>query len=179
MRQHHKICLLVVALLCFSTFAGAYSTEKQPLTVGNLDGHEVTMILPEGYTVTSLEDAGNVVSISNADTGTPDYKLSFAFSEEYSGVSSFDMKEDEFLQLSEILQAEYNMPSVTYAQTQEGSRLIILDENKSGSDFANIYTLYKGYFVQVYIARPDYATLSDKDIDVGIQLINDTHILGL
>lgn len=174
MKSWKLIALISALMLCFTMSAVADTT------IGQLDGHDLTMILPDGYSASPCEgDWVNHYNIDSPQTDTPNYRMGFAFMEEYSGVSSYDMEEADFQQLAELLQEAYNKPTVSFSQTQEGSRLIIIDENDSESDYANIYTLYKGYFVQVYISRPDYAELSQSDIDMGIQLINDTHIIGL
>ena len=175
-----KAFVLIALLLCGVAGAAIAETAPEAITVGKMDDYELTMILPEGYTA-SEDHSGlpNCYSISSPEADTPDYRISFSYMEEYSGVSSFDMSEEDFEFLAGTLEQDFASPTVSYSQTQEGSRVIIMDENESESDFATITTLYKGYFVQIYIARPDYGTLSEQDVQTGIQLMNDTHILGL
>ncbi len=175
-----KMVALIALLLCLCVGAAAAETAPVETTVGKMDGYDLTMILPSGYT-SAADESGlpNCYSITSPEADTPNYRISFSYMEEYDGVSSFDMSEEDFDLLSALLQMEFCSPSVTISATDEGSRVIIVDENESESDFATITTVYKGYFVQIYLSRPDYGTLTEQDIQTGIQLMNDTHILGL
>lgn len=180
MRSVKSIALIILLLCCLSSVGIAEPALTKDITVGKMDAYDLTMVLPDGYTV-AADHSGlpNCYFISSPEEDTPDYRITFSYMEEYSGLSSYDMSEEDFELLSGMLQEEFNAPSVSFSQTDEGSRLIIMDEDGSESDFVTITTLYKGYFVQIYLSRPDYGTLSEQDIQTGIQLMNDTHIMGL
>ncbi len=142
------------------------------------DDFDVTMVIPEGYGM--KEERVNstlMIDVTSEDETLPMYLLTIAFSEEYEGRTLSELTEDEQDELINMMDDEYHHPVVSSQTTKEGTMVFVLDENDSESDYATAFTVYKGYFIQVYIAKPSFDTLSEADVEMAINLLGDMHFV--
>lgn len=170
---------LLALMLLFSCTALA---ENKSYTID--EGVTVNVVVPEGY---KADDAvfydGNLIAGFESDVreNAPCMTLMVCPSEDYNGLERLnDLSEDAFAQLKSDLCEDLNNPTVTEAETGLGTKLIVINENYTeyNYDSVTIYTLYKGYLLQLFMVYADESgilekVITDEDIARGIQFYTD------
>ena len=111
---------------------------------------DITCKLPEGYNVQVINQLGNsiIASVTSDDMTKPQLFLSIAFDEAYADVERMNDMTDEDLQALEATFFAENDVVITYALTGLGTKLLIAREIGTDTDFVDILSVYKGYFVE-------------------------------
>lgn len=151
----------------------------QKLGTLNVNGEfELTCKLPDGYKLQVVSANGDkiIASVLSEDTAKPQLYLSIAFDESYSGVERMNDLSDEELALLESTFQAMNDVDITYRETGYGTKLLIARETGSDTDFVDILSIYKGYFVEFNMTpNPKAAdqTLTDAQIQMCIDFLTD------
>lgn len=83
------------------------------------------------------------------------------------------MTAEEKAELIAALTADYAEPLLSYDVTGLGTELVIADENGSASDYVDLFSLYKGYLVDMSVFHADNITVTKEDIQLGIKQLTD------
>ena len=144
--------LLGLALLLCCVSGLAEETGKQTLGSVRVNG-EFTLkgVLAEGYRAVPFErsDEAMLVRIVSDDPARPEMMLSIAFDESYYDVERLnDLNDDELAILEETFAGTDPYVNISYDETAYGTRLMICRTTTETYDYLDIFTIYKGYFVE-------------------------------
>ncbi len=139
---------------------------------------ELTCKLPADYKLQVVEMRGEsiIASVLSDDTAKPQMYLSIAYDELYADVDRMnDLSEEDIAALKASFEEQ---DDVTFqdAETGLGTRLLIVREVGSDTDFVDFLSVYKGYFVEfVMTPNPDSAVqeLTEEQIQTAIQFLTD------
>ncbi|MEG0742705.1 MAG: hypothetical protein RSC91_06290 [Clostridia bacterium] len=165
-----KILALVLStmLLLSASFAMAQSVDVEQAT----DTFNVTMVIPEGYTMQEERQSDTLcINVIPEDKAAPEYRITIAYGEEYDGRTLSELTEEEQNALIGSVDDDFQNRKLSSYTTGGGTLVYVMDENDSESDYATAFTLYKGYFIQMYVATPTFATLSEANIQMAIDLL--------
>lgn len=139
---------------------------------------DVTMVIPEGFSMVEqrVNDTLCIDVLADDPAVNPNYSMTIAYSEEYEGHTISELTEEEQESLLEKLTEENFWDATVSGHTTTGGTLVfVLDENEAevGTDYALAFTVYKGYFIQMFVEHDDYSKLSEEDIQRAIDLLSD------
>ena len=134
--------------------------------------------LPEGYNIQVVNMRGSkiVATIQSADILKPVLYLSIAFDETYSDVERLNDLNDEALAVLEESFRTMNDVEISYRETGYGTKLLIAREVGNDTDFVDILSIYKGYFVEFNMTPSPSAggiTLTEEQIRMCIDFLTD------
>jgi hypothetical protein len=164
------IAIIAAAAMLLASFAAA--AEPQKITEAAM-GFDISINLPEGAVYTELTTSTEltVASIKLADETKPDYYLSFASSEEYANEDYMsDMTDEELEALYELCSADCDKPTKEIKKLDNGVTVMIV-KDEDYSEMGNIFTIYRGYFIQITVIHMDYKDLTDEDMQTAIDLM--------
>ncbi len=160
--------LLAAMLLC-----GAMAAAEQ--TVVFRDEHvnfDVTMVIPEGYTSEQAQSGRHVhIHLVPQDAAKAEFGVSVAYSELTDERTINEMSREEIDTILAMASLDFVAPAITETQTSAGTKIYLLDETDSGSDYMTAVTLYKGYFVTVDINKADFSALSEADAAMALEVL--------
>lgn len=164
--------LLSLALLLGCAVGLAEGEEKQTFGIIRVNG-EFTLkgVLPEGYKVIPFElsDDSIISVIVSEDPAKPEMILSIAYDETYSDVERLNDLDDEELAILEKTFTDTDpYANITYDETAYGTRLLVSRTQTEIYDSLDIFTIYKGYFVE-FVMSPSKATADQKLTDEEIE----------
>ena len=164
--------LLSLALLLGCAAGLAEGAEKQSFGTIRVNG-EFTLkgALPEGYKVVPFEmsDDAILTLIVSDDPAKPEMALSIAFDETYSDVERLNDMDDEALAVLEKTFTDTDpYANITYDETAYGTRLLISRTQSEIYDDLDIFTIYKGYFVE-FMVTPGKAAADQKITDADVE----------
>lgn len=166
--------LLALTLVMGASLASATELEVSQATTE----FDVTLEIPEGYEAVQDRENGNLyIDILPSDKAQPEYWLSIGYSEEYDGVTFNDLSEEDVDSIVAEISTAFAAPVWSEATTKEGTQVCVMDETEGESDWALIFTIYKGYFITVQIEKDDYSMLSEADIQRAVDLLGDMHFV--
>lgn len=164
-------CLLFAALLLFAGCAAAEDT----VSVAIHDGLQFTFVVPDGYTFAE-EWYGGILYADfepQQDSGAS-MILSVGFSEEYANRSIGDLSDEELSALTEVTVADFSAPTLTVEETAHGTKLLVADENSQYDEYAEITTVYEGYFITMLVQPQNAETqLTQEQLQTAIGVISD------
>lgn len=168
---------LSMALLLCAVSAPAETAEKEALgTVGRLDVNGVFTVqsrIPEGYTHTPIDaDELGLTSILTSGDGSVMVTVSIRYSEEYADVERLNDVDDEGIEIIKNTFSEMDDVSFEDLETAYGTRLLKVTETEGGTDFVDIYTIYKGYELEFVIVKLE-GELTEDDIRMMVDFISD------
>ena len=139
---------------------------------------ELTCNLPEGYNlqVVNMKGTRIVASVLSEDMTRPQLYLSIDYDEAYGDVNRLNDLTDQDLALLEQSFTEMNQVDISYRQTGHGTKLLIARETGSDTDFVDILTIYKGYFIEFNMTpNPNAAThdLTEEQIGMCVDFLTD------
>ena len=171
MKKILSLVLALAVLMCASAFA-------ETVTIGESETHFITTELPEGYTFVPAEYGDFIGGLYKpADpAGTVYYTFLIAFSEEYAEVFGRasrlnDLTEEQLKKAIAELTQDFAEPEVKVAETGLGTKVLIVNEQGSESEYATILTIYHGYFIQIYIDEITGRQLTDEEILTGLDIM--------
>ena len=171
---------LTALLLCLSLTLGCACALADTLGTINMNGaFMLNGTMPEGYRVASTEtlDEGTFVATIVAEDANKPYILpSVAFDEMYADVKRLNDLDAEALAMIESTFGEYQT-EITYTETAQGTKLMMVKEIEGDVDFVDFYTIYEGYEVEFVVMRSETAdasaSLSENEIRMAIDFLND------
>lgn len=171
-----KLFALVMALmLCLTSLAFAetvqYGTAEDPFAI--------TVVLPEGYKGDYAFADEYLLLMLDAEGATTDFWITIGYSEEWDDRTITELTAEEKEELIAMFNEDFSIPKVTEKITKEGTPLIVMDEDdpESESDFALVFTVYRGYFVLVNVWNKDFSHISEENIDLAVEILGDTHFV--
>ncbi len=170
-----KILALLTALAVLAVAPLALA-ETVKLTE-NASGFDLTMDLPEGASV-HVETNGDVpyTFITLADETSPLFFVSVAPSEEYEGNTLASLSSADLDTLFAAVSADLDSPSYQMKKTAGGYDYMLVEDD-SQTDSALMVLIYEGYFVQMTMWNPSYATLTAEDMVVAEGLLDTLKIV--
>lgn len=163
--------LLLAAMLLFCSFS-AFAEETSVQVNDNLS---LSFVVPEGYSF--AENWYNDILYANftpEDEKGVAMTLSVGFSEEYADRSIGDLTNEEFGAVVELTREDFNDPTITTEETAHGTKLIVADENSEYDEYAEITTIYQGYFITVMLQPAVQGTqLTAEQLQVAINVLSD------
>ena len=143
----------------------------------NVNGDfDITCKIPEGYKLQVVNMLGTkiVASVLSDDMTRPQLYLSIAYDDTYSDVERMNDLSDEDLAVLEGTFKDLNDVDISYKETGYGTKLMIARETGSDTDFVDILTVYKGYFVEFNMtpnANAANQTLTDEQVQMCIDFL--------
>ena len=127
---------------------------KETLGTLNVNGEFALQCrLPDGYTMQVINMKGSklIASINPEDIDKPVLFLSIAYNDLYANVERMnDMSAEDLAILEQSFTAD-NSVDIDYRTTAYGSKLLVAREVGSDTDFLDILSVYKGYFIEFVI----------------------------
>lgn len=139
--------------------------------------------LPEGYAYSTEESGGSLFAVfykenenHEADKTAPAVYVSVAHADAFSGVTlNTDVTDEQMLEIEETLAADYNSPSIEIRETSYGTRMICITENDAQTDYADMITIWNGYFITVGIQKTEQ--IVDEDMELALQIVSDLWVV--
>jgi len=181
--------LLALAMLC-SVAAFAEETEVAEIAEPGVSVELDQIVdfslkldaIPEGYVYDEYTVDGMIYfTLSNPDDEDAlIYAGSVAFSEEFDGYTLVvaDLTEEQIAQMEAMIVGdEWLAPTFAFDKTAHGTDVIIVNENDGISDYAEIVTIYQGYFITISLLKAE-GQIADSDIAAGVQAMSDIWIVA-
>lgn len=166
-----KLFALMLSLMLMLSLCGALAEETQ-VTVN--DELTISFPVPEGYTFNEVWYGGILyATFVPEDDVHPTMTLSLGATEEYSQSSINDLSDEELDTLIAASISDFAFPTWAISETAHGTKLIVIDENSDYHEFAEIFTLYDGYFISVLIDPGDVEALTAEEIQTAVDILSD------
>lgn len=139
--------------------------------------------LPEGYAYYTEESGGSLFAVfykenenHEADGTAPAIYVSVAYADGFSGVTlNSDVTDEQMLEIEQTLAADYNDPSIEIRETRYGTRMICITENDAQTDYADMITIWNGYFITVGIQKTEQ--IVEEDMELALQIVSDLWVV--
>ena len=139
--------------------------------------------LPEGYTYYTEENGGSLFAVfykedenHEADEMAPAVYVSVAHADDFSGVTlNADVTDEQLLEIEEKLAADYNEPVIEIRETDYGTKMICITENDAQTDYADLITIWNGYFITIGIQKTEQ--IVDADMELALRIASDLWIV--
>lgn len=139
--------------------------------------------LPEGYTYYTEEAGGSLFAVfykedenHEADRTAPAIYVSVAYADDLSGVTlNMDITDEQLLEIKESLASDYNDPNVDIRETDYGTKMICITENDAQTDYADLITIWNGYFITIGIQKTEQIT--EEDMELALRIASDLWIV--
>ncbi|MDD3336033.1 MAG: hypothetical protein PHI98_11025 [Eubacteriales bacterium] len=178
MKKIFALLLALAMMLGMTTAMATESTDEVALQQLQAD-FDVTCVVPDGYTMQEhrFDDTIYVYFAPDEEDKT-EFVASIAYSEAYDGITLNDMSEEDKKQLLDTMDDDFNVPEIHDLTTENGTQVYIVNETGAENDdadcsFASGFTIYKGYFIQIFVTRGDYDKLTQDDIDLAMKILSD------
>ena len=150
MKKLFALFLSLVLLGCCVSLAEA--PVRTELGSVNMNGaFRLQCTLPEGYEVTTVskDDEGLTAVISTKDETKPMMYLAIEFDEIYFDVKRMnDMTGEQLQQIIDTFSSDGDEVTVSYRETSNGTRLMIVQEADDSVDYLAIISVYEGYMIE-------------------------------
>ncbi len=149
----------------------------------NINGEfELTCKLPEGYKVQVVNKRGAsiVASIQSDDMTKPQLYLSIGYDDTYGDVERLNDLTDEQLAVLEASFTDMNEVDISYRMTGYGTKLLVARETGADTDFVDILTIYKGYFIEFNMTpnlKAADQTLTDDQVRMCVDFLTDVNFV--
>ena len=143
----------------------------------NINGEfDLTCKLPDGFDLQVVKARGDriVAAVLTPDLSKPELYLSVAYEEAYADVERMNDMSDEELAVLEATFREMNDVDISYTETGHGTKLLVVRETGTDTDFVDILAIYKGYFVEFNMTPSPKAAeqkLTDEQIQMCIEFL--------
>ncbi len=164
------------------TTTSAQETTKKLGTLSVNGVFDLTCTLPASYDVHVINQRGGKIlaNIRSEDVSKPQLYLSIAYDELYGDVERMNDLSAEQLAALEATFTSMNDVEITYQYTGHGTKLLVAREVGSDTDFVDILSIYKGYFIEFNMTpNPKAATqtLSHTQIGMCIDFLTDLNFV--
>lgn len=168
---------MMALLLALTMLFGATAAMAEEVTVAQATAeYDVTLTLPEGYTMQEDRDNNMIaLSIDPANETDASYYICIAPSEEYAGLTLNELSDDEKTLLQDMYDEDFAKPEAHSLTTEHGTEVYLFNETAEDAEnsFAEGFTIYKGYFINIYAYRLDGAKLEQADLDTAMKILSD------
>lgn len=137
---------------------------------------DIEMELPEGATVGAKTGGDSVSIVEVLSEGLATVRITIAASDVYDELSMNDLSDEDIEVLKQLGSLQYEEPELTIEVTPSGNKYIHVCAN-SEFDVDAIFTLYKGYFVELTQWHEDYAEITEADFAFMQQLLYNLNFL--
>ena len=151
--------LLTLLMLGTAACASAQSAAELASIQGQFD---IVLIYQEPLTLTQDEAPAGYVYFTAERQGLAPVYVSIAPSELADGLSMADLGEEGQKILTAMASSQYQNP-VTETRTTQAGNLYLYVRSGDASDIVTLFTLYKGYFVQLTQFKDDFSALANGD----------------
>lgn len=180
------VLLLTVLMLLSCGFAIAEELTQEVMMDENavyIDFDIKMDKMPEGYTYYTEEAGGSLFAVfykedenGEADKAAPAIYVSIAHADDFSGITlNMDVSDEQMLEIEEMLAADYNDPNIEIRETDYGTKVICITETDAQTDYADLITIWNGYFVTVGLQKTEQ--IVDEDMDLALQIVSDLWIV--
>ena len=167
-----KFFAVLLAVLMLPVFALA--EEAQSVTVKVNDTLSIEVVIPDGYSLDQEWYGDMFYGQMNPDEeGKLLMVLSMGYSEEYADRSINDLSDEELETLISVSMSDFANPTYTLSETAEGTKLIIVDENSEHDEYAEVFTVYQGYFIGLLLEPAGDVQVSQEELDMAVQFLSD------
>ena len=171
-----KIIALLLAAVLMLNVMSVLAEDNEKITVKYDDALTFAFLLPEGYTM-EQETMNGLFSLTlkAEDASKPGVDMLITPLEDdvYGNVERLnDLTEEQLAAFTNDLVAGYNDPDVSYVETELGTKLILVSENGSDMDFAQLLTAYHGYYIFVYISYADNTQVTEDDVKSAVWFLS-------
>lgn len=160
------LAILLTALMLFGTCASAETVRF----VENSTAFDIVMELPEDAVVMMQMQISELSIVTVGCKDLANVSISIAPSDIYDDKNLADLTDDEVMELMSIAGSQFENPAGTVDVTPSGNKYIHICSNDS-SDMDVIFTVYKGYFVELTQWREDFEPLTEEDEKFMFQLL--------
>ena len=181
MKKMLMLLLSLMLVLC-SVSALAEAAEKDALgQVGKLDVNGAFAIqsrIPEGFTYTSIDaDELGLTSMLTSEDGNLIVTISIQYNDEYAEIERLNDVDEEGIAI--IKNTFEEMDDVTFEdlETAYGTKLLKVTEVYEGTDFVDIYTIYKGYELEFVMVKID-GEVTEDDVKMLVDFISDMDFIA-
>ena len=168
MKKMIAMLLAVSLLLC-----GALSVaEKTKIGTLNVNGaFDLKCTIPEGYAIDigQADTTQIFADINSQDKAKPSMTLTIAFNELFSGIERLNELDGAALAaLEQTFRAEDDV-TISYRNTEHGTKLLIAELKGRYVDF---YTIYKGFEIE-FLLTAGTEPLTDAQTDMVVSFLSD------
>ncbi|MDD2648862.1 MAG: hypothetical protein PHI27_13010 [Eubacteriales bacterium] len=167
-----KKIISVIAAMMLLLCCAAASAEPTKITESAM-GFDIDINLPEGavYTELATDSDITIAMIKLADETKPNFILSFASSEEYSDESNMsDLSEEDLNALYQTIAADCDNPEMEIKKLDNNITVMIVND-ESITNNANVFTIYRGFFIQISVIFDDLRDITDEDVQTAVDLM--------
>ncbi len=163
------LALLLTALLAAAAFTAFAEEAEKPF----IDFDIKMDSIPEGYEYDVEERGGSLfATFRSADPAAAVLYVSVAYSDTFAGYTlSSQMSDEEFESATKLLTADYNDPSIELRETDYGTAVIVITENDAQSDYADMITVWHGYFIRAALQKS--SQLTEEDMALAMRIASD------
>jgi len=167
------LAILVAAILLLGSASALAEVVKFAEDSSDFD---IQMELPEGSSVGEKVNS-ELVSVCQINSeGRASVYITIAPSDIYGDLSMNDLSEADVENLKSLASEQYDNPEMSIEITPSGNKYIHVS---SDAGVASIFTLYRGYFVELTQWHDDYSELKDTDYAFMLQLLYNIDFLPL
>ena len=168
------LAALSLALVpCLSLAEAADTATTTEMDTESLKTIDITMDkVPEGYTYTT-ENADGALYATFTCEGKPTYIVSVAYIDFFADytLDVSELADEELDEMIDLLGEGYDMPTISFHQTEHGTDLIVIDETDAENDYGEILTIYQGFFISCEMLSD--VELTEDDYQVAYQILSD------
>ncbi len=176
---------IISLLLCLALMLGgaalAENAGKTPMGTLDINGvFHLQCAMPEGYTLMIYEQGSDhlvaLVSPVNGSAEKPSMSLSIYFDDLLSEVQRLNDLDESALAQIEATFAEEETVSISYMETEHGTKLMVVRESGEETDYVDFYTIYMGYQLEFVLYRQTDSgvqPITEEDIQMAVRFLSD------
>ena len=184
-----KKCFVMLLAALMLLGCGFAVSENEPVGI-QMDENAVSIDfdirmdqLPQGYTCSTEEIGGSLSAVffkenedHETDKSAPVIYVSVAHADDFSGVTfNSEVTQEQLQEIEEALASDYNNPIIEIRETRYGTRMICISENDAQTDYADMITIWNGYFITVGIQKAD--PIVEEDLELALQIVSDLWVV--
>ncbi len=151
--------------------------ELETLSMGEFT---VTTVVPDGYSLVERweNETLYVGELRSEDQTQPRIDVTVAYNDEFAGVTITDLTEESLERIRDAEAEDGQKPEVSMAKTEYGTVIVISRINNEYESRADMFSLYKGYEISMFI-QPGVAAaegISDDQINLWVKFLSNLWI---
>lgn len=167
------IALMLTAAMLLCSCAALADTTKTVLSYD--EGMDITMLVPEGYTLTSNVTEQGVMNIDliGGENTLNACILVAADADVDDAIRFNDLSDEEKQAFAADLIEDTDATEWTIMVSGHGTEAVVVDLKEAAYDSAMISSVYYGYGIVMYVAYMDGRELTQADLDQAMQFFTD------
>ncbi len=183
MKKIMALLLCISVLLCAAA-AFAQEGEKTYLGTVSMNGaFELRCKLPEGYAASEVDtDSGiMLMTVASEDPEKPIMMLSVAFDELLADVDRLNDLDAEALSKIEATFHADDQVNISYCETAQGTKLMMVREVFEDMDFVDFYTIYKGYQLEFVLVGGGQGKepITEEQVQTALNFLSDLEFVDI